>query len=241
MWLGTISDRNSRSSVERAIEFRGLREVERISLFVLENLLKNRDTADGAPLPALSAGGDCCRADTAEDGAGEDERGETEKDAAEGDGCGAGTIEERLEIEDDCCNLFANELVSLLFLVVADPEGLLGGTSWVSDDLFESTPAGVRVGEGAVEALLLKNDKIPPVFFSIGTGFESCFSSGSTVFHPGGISSFGVSILFLTDNSHAARLFAVKRWDIGLLRTMGRFLDNLRLRLIAVEQCAFEN
>lgn len=46
--LGTISDRKSSSLVDNAIELRGLVELERISLFVLENLFQNRETAEGA-------------------------------------------------------------------------------------------------------------------------------------------------------------------------------------------------
>lgn len=45
--LGTISDRKSSSLVDNAIELRGLVELERISLFVLENLFQNRETAEG--------------------------------------------------------------------------------------------------------------------------------------------------------------------------------------------------
>lgn len=45
--LGTMSDRTSRSSEERARELRTLEEPEMVRL--RENRVRNRDTADGAP------------------------------------------------------------------------------------------------------------------------------------------------------------------------------------------------
>lgn len=125
--------------------------------------------------------------------------------------------------------MLANEFASLLFLAAGDPEVASEVISWENDDLFESIPLDTRVGEGTADVLLPKNDKIPPDFLSTDTGFDSRFSSGSTVFHPAGMSSFGISTLLLTEISHAARLFAVKRCDMGLLRAIGRFFDSLRL------------
>lgn len=54
-WLGTMSERNSMSSVDSAMELLGLDELRRELLAAREKRLKKRDTADGA---AVGAGGE---------------------------------------------------------------------------------------------------------------------------------------------------------------------------------------
>lgn len=158
-----------------------------------------------------------------------------------GEGRGAGT-EDKLVTDDDCCSLLDKEATSLLFLLALEIEAESEVTSRESDDLLESVPPGAATGEPVDEdVLLLKNEKIPVDRFSIVAVLASFFCSGSTAFHPAGISSFMTSVLVFTESSHAARLLAVKRCDRGLLRTIGRFFDSLILFPIAFATCDPEN
>lgn len=145
-----------------------------------------------------------------------------------------------LDTDGDCCILLDREVTSVLLLAAVDSVVASEDASRESDeDLFESLLAdtGAGLDEGTTDALLPKNDRRPPDLFSTSAGFASCFTSGSAIFHPAGISSFWTSTLLFTDSSHAARLLAVNKCDIGLCRTMGRFFDSFTLLTIALAEC----
>ena len=126
-----MSDRNSRSSVDKAIELVVPEELRLEWVFaVREKRLKKRDTAEGAAAgvgelgPAVES---CPCVEVAvleEDGADEREDG---KDADEAS-AGAGVSDERLDNDKDDCILSAVDCVSTLFRagVKLEVEVLLG-------------------------------------------------------------------------------------------------------------------
>ena len=167
-----------------------------------------------------------------------------EKVELEGEG---GKTEDRLEIEEEFAIWFA-DVPDRCEIVVSGPVVLLATTGEASfefednEDLLVSDRTGVDGCGGVPVERLPRKERNPPDFFSTAAAFEVCSSAiGSIVLHPGGMSSLEVTTVFLIESSQAARFLAKKRCDIGLLRTIGRFLVNFKLFVIDFAMLEPEN
>ena len=210
--LGTISDNKSRSSDDNASDPFAL-VLGRDSVFVRENLLKNRDTAEGPGLDGCDEGFDEASIvwDEADDSLTEGTVMGIPESEITGDFSRAPGL--TAPIAPAPIPVCTSTLGRVLREARGAGEALRSLCADCMLDLFNTCGcASFGEGEGTTDALLLQNEKIPLDFLSATTGLlASSFTSGSTTRQPAGTSSTGLSTRVFTDSSQADELLLAKR------------------------------
>lgn len=217
-----MSDRNSRSSDDRAREFREL-----LLLFEREKRPRNRETAEG--------GGVASREEEVKIAEVEDD--EVDWNRSIGGGIGVVLIDADVDGIGEVVVEVAGVDFGISTLSRGDPvdvlvraeETLLG-----DDDRSDLTSIGT--GVAATAGFRPRNDNKPPLDFLLLSITGDVSSSLSITRHPGGEkSSLTASGLAFTEASHAVDPFDATYSAMGLLRVMGRFRVSRKASIVFFE------